>query len=152
MNILFLGTGPNWFSSGRASEFHKRAKRLGGRNWRCLPMLYIAPTCLIDFPRTGCIQMKRHDVDRNQVEHLLVTHSHHDHFDSASIAAEILRPDGLRHVYGNEVVCRKVRLALENAKLPAGSGIHLLKPLQERMAGDLKVIPLKANHCWVNQD
>lgn len=152
MNFIFLGTGtPDFFCENSASEFHTRAKRAGGRNWRYPSMLYIEPDCLIDFSRKGVSQIKRAGIRREDIKHLLITHSHDDHFDAESIADELEMAGGLRHVYGNEIVCKELCLALKERKLSADSSVHILKPFHEITIGDMKVIPLKANHCLVNE-
>lgn len=153
MRIRFLGTGgPDGFHRGGAGEFHERARQLGGRNWRRPSVLYIAPDSLIDFSRVGPTQLKLWGIDRDRIENLLITHSHDDHFDPQTIATELARPGGLRQVYGNEVVCRKLHRVMKERGLHLESAVHLLEPFHEVDVGRLRVIPVKANHCWLSED
>ncbi len=153
MWIRFLGTGgPDGFYRGGAGVFHEQARRLGGRNWRRPSALYVAPDCLIDFSRACPAQLRRFGIQRGRIKRLLITHSHDDHFDPQAIVAEMARRDGVCDVYGNEIVCRKLGQVMEDKGLRMGAAVHLLKPFHEVAVGGLRVIPVKANHCWTNDE
>ena len=153
MHIKFLGTGtPDFFGDSSVSKFHRRARHRGGRNWRYPSMLWLAPGVLIDFSRVAPVQMKRAGVNRDRAEQLLLTHSHDDHFDAAAIVGELLRPAGLKQVYGNEVVCGRLRQALAGTGLSPDSTVRVIAPHEPCRVGPLTVTALRANHCWINAE
>ena len=104
MKITFLGTGaaegiPAVYSR---TEFAQRVRREGGPDLRTRSSIRIGDHHQIDFSPDNFWQMHRCDLDMYDVEHLLITHSHEDHFQYDQIIAKEM-PDGTNgkplHIY-----------------------------------------------------
>jgi phosphoribosyl 1,2-cyclic phosphate phosphodiesterase len=88
--ITFLGTGaaegvPPPYSR---SPFALRVRREGGRNLRTRSSIRIGDHHQIDLSPDYFWQMHRCDTDMYDVEHLLISHSHEDHFVFDQVVAK----------------------------------------------------------------
>jgi phosphoribosyl 1,2-cyclic phosphate phosphodiesterase len=95
MRLTFLGTGaaegvPPVY--GRTA-FHERVRREGGADLRTRSSLRIGDHHQIDFSPDNFWQMHRNATDMYDVQHLLVSHSHEDHFDFGQVVSKEM-PDG----------------------------------------------------------
>jgi len=104
----------------------------------------------IDFPPDTYLHVLKYGLDLSRLEHLLITHSHSDHFYPQDMAlrrepfAHLKEPLAL-HVYGDQYV----REGLENEgllKWPDKIVFHQVEAFVPFVAGDMEVIPLKADH------
>ena len=111
MKITYLGTAaaegvPAMFCNCPTCQ---AAKKLGGRELRSRSQIIIDNTLGVDFPPDAFYHALRFGVDLSAIGHLLVTHSHMDHFYAHDF---ILRgykysyqhTSPVLHIYGNEQV------------------------------------------------
>ena len=110
MKILFLGTGaaegvPAMYCT---CEVCNEVRRRGGREYHTRSQLIIDKKVGIDFPPDAYYRSLRYGVELSSIEHLLITHSHMDHFYAHDF---ILRGykytktlQAPLHIYGNEEV------------------------------------------------
>lgn len=83
----FLGTGAGDFKGiykrGSDGKYGTEARDPDPRNIRQASALYIAPDILIDFYNLS--QLEVHSVPKELIRHLLITHTHWDHFQPVLI-------------------------------------------------------------------
>ncbi|MBN2984694.1 MBL fold metallo-hydrolase [Cohnella algarum] len=151
MKIHFLGTAaaegfPNAFCR---CEFCGKARKLGGRNIRTRSSAIVDDTIKFDYSPDSYMQALRDGIDFGAIEHLLVTHTHSDHFNAYDLEC---RREGIAHglehplhIYGNDAVMHHTRAAI--GRFEGGRfAFHLLRPFETFDAGDAKVTPLLADH------
>jgi len=90
MEGIFLGTSaaeaiPAVFCR---CEYCRRSKASGGKNIRSRSSFRVDSRHQIDFSPDYFYQMMKHGIDAHDLEHLLITHTHQDHFDIAEILAK----------------------------------------------------------------
>jgi len=127
---------------------------------------------LIDFPSEIAVQAERHNVSLPEVEHLLVTHSHGDHWfpyllrwrSRSSIPCEVgASPDvsvggarftelPLLHVYGNSAVEAVLKRELGDRLNDYEIEFHPIHVGQEFAVGDFGVSAVAANHDVGRED
>lgn len=107
---------------------------------------------LIDFPGDSYLHQLQHNLDFNQVEHLLLTHWHGDHLYGEDLA---LRMSGygqnlpkVLHVYGSAFVKQFYDRAFElEGRFDESRLIyHTLIPYEETLVGPYRVCPIPAQH------
>jgi phosphoribosyl 1,2-cyclic phosphate phosphodiesterase len=171
MLLRFLGTSAGELYPGlwcRCSNC-QRAREGTDRDRRQSAALAVAPngqddpTVLIDFPSEIADQCRRHRVDLTRLEHLLVTHSHGDHWfpyllrwrmrpavlsETPSIerGGPRFTPLPLLHVYGNEAVEAILRRELGSDLTPYEIAFHPVAGGDRFQVGELDVTALPANH------
>lgn len=118
MKIQYLGTAaaegiPAVFCT---CDICKKALKLGGKNIRTRSQALIDDRLLIDLPPDSYWHAIQYQINMSEIESLLVTHSHQDHFYPLEL---ILRaepyahnPKGCLNVYGNSNVKRLYEIAL----------------------------------------
>ncbi len=161
MKITYLGTAA---AEGVPAMFCncptcKEARRLGGKELRTRTQMIIDDTLGIDFPPDAYAHAVQFNVDLSAIEHLLVTHSHMDHFYAHDFilrgykyASEMTAP--ILHIYGNEEVgkvfleCtrREIREDVKES-LP----MSVLKPFLPQKIGGYTVTALPAVHSKVER-
>lgn len=151
MKIHFLGTAaaegfPNAFCR---CELCTKARRLGGKNIRTRASAIVDNTIKFDYSPDSYMQALRDDIDFSILEHLLVTHTHSDHFNAydlecrrIGIAHSLQHP---LHIYGNSLVMHHTRTAIGRFE-GERFAFHLLQPFRTFMAGEARVTPLLADH------
>ena len=82
MEIQYLGTAaaeglPALFCD---CETCRRARDIGGKEVRTRTQSLVDGKILLDFPPDTYAHALRHSLRLGQIQHLLVTHSHMDHF------------------------------------------------------------------------
>lgn len=157
MEIQYLGTAaaeglPALFCS---CETCKRARELGGRELRSRTQSIVDGKLLIDFPPDTYIHAQRESLQLGEIQHLLVTHSHMDHFFPVEL---IHRHEhfghhakGMLHVYGNEAVEKSFydAVLIDRFKVhPLDEAVRFvrLEPFGDFWAGGYHVIPIPADH------
>ncbi|MDR1024606.1 MAG: hypothetical protein LBL56_02685 [Treponema sp.] len=153
MELRYMGTGaaegiPATFCS---CPVCREAAGRGGREIRTRSQALLDGKILFDFPPDAYAHYLAYRFDLPAIEHILVTHSHMDHFFPKEFE---LRSEGfvptalpLLHIYGND----KVEQALL-AALPQGDQgrhklhFHRLNPFERIDAGGYAVTPLLAKH------
>lgn len=132
------------------------AKRAGGKSIRTLSQAMIDDALLIDLPADTRMHLLQHGVSLDGLEHLLVTHTHTDHYVPnqldvrGGVFARDMRADKL-YIYGNADVKRIfdgifslvpiAETVRERIEFPA------VAPYVEFTAGKYRVLPLPAKHA-----
>lgn len=147
MNIHFLGTAAaeGWPAVFCQCQACKKARIKGGKNIRTRSSVLINNRYLVDFPPDTFVRAIRDGIDLGQIEHILITHSHHDHFYPEDL---LMRTKPYAHflakelkIWGNKVVIDKI----SDNKIDTISATRVY-PNQKFQAGELEVLPLRANH------
>ncbi len=149
MKLQYLGTAaaegvPAFFCG---CEHCRYAQRVGGVELRTRSGAMVDDALKIDFGPDTLAHAYRYGLDFSYLEHVLITHSHEDHFTPADIA---YRRRGFSHppedaaplkVYGNRVVCDAI-----DAMRIEGIESRLMIPFEPVRAGAWTVTALKAIH------
>jgi len=149
MKIQFLGTAaaegiPAFFCACKHCEY---ARRVGGKEKRTRSGALIDDVLKIDFCPDTLHHIYAYDLNFSRLEHVLVTHSHGDHFAPHDLAT---RRKGFSHpplgtlpltVYGNEQVCAE----MDQYKVPDIRTRRLI-PFETIQIRDYRVTPLPAVH------
>jgi len=153
MKIKFLGTAaaeamPALFCD---CENCRRARELGGRNYRTRSQTVIDEDLMIDLPSDTLCHIWQYNIDLLKIKHLLITHTHSDHFYPTEL--NWLRGNGYSHppkdwygitVYGNEHVGNGLKDILDSSD---GKVKYCkLKPFIPVKIGDYTVTALNALH------
>lgn len=153
MRLQYLGTAasegwPGIFCDCRLCE---EARRLGGKNIRTRSQAMLDNRLLLDFPPDTYHHMLTNGLRFYQVEHILITHSHSDHFYADDLyhrmppfAVNRLKP---LTIYGN----RAVKAAYENCDSAADVAAEIMafvcvEAFETYEIGAYSVTPLPANH------
>lgn len=166
----FLGTSAGeqypgvWCNCSYCAE----SRRLGGRNIRRNSAAHIAPNILIDFPPSIPDQAREWGVSLPDIEHLLVTHVHEDHFcpwylrwrylpkdrvlppKGTEMGPLFSRPKPLQ-LYGNKSVIDKARAWVGDDEKAHGLKLHLVAPDVRVDADGFSFVPVLANHDLAKQ-
>ncbi len=157
MEIQYLGTAaaeglPALFCS---CETCQRARKAGGKEVRTRTQSIVDGKILIDFPPDTYTHALNHSLQLGQIQHLLITHSHMDHFFPVEL---IHRHEhfghnakGMLHVYGNEAVEKAFydAVLIDRFKVhPLDEAVKFvrLEPFADFMADDYHIIPIPADH------
>lgn len=154
MKIFFLGTGaaegiPALFCRcGVCSEAHKR----GGKNKRTRSTVVINDFLKIDLPPDTLAHVHNYSdrLDLANLQHLLFTHSHDDHFAVREL--QYLSPnfaphrDAPLHVWGTGSLLQIMQKEMAHFFEEAPLCFCPLIPFMETKVGSLHVTPLMARH------
>ena len=153
MRVFFLGTGaaegfPALFSR---TPINLEALRRGGKNLRLRSGILLDDAVRVDLCPDALAQVHRYpERDLTSIQHLLLTHTHDDHFAvrelqylSCNFAPDRELP---LHVWGTNQALTK--LSAETAHFFEEPPLHYrtLTPFQEVKIGSLFVTPLTAHH------
>lgn len=152
MNLQLNGTGasegfPSLFCS---CPYCQEARKLGGKNIRHRTSSCIDGRILIDFSADTFSSCAQHKVDLSQIHHLIVTHSHADHFSPVDL--HYLLPPFCDHphplnIYGNAAVHQKLlNEHKENPGLLSHISFYELKAGEAFWIDDYKIIPVPTLH------
>lgn len=151
VDIHFLGTAaaegfPNAFCRCQACT---RARALGGKNIRTRSSVIVDGILKFDLCPDWYMQALRESIDMGAIRHMLVTHSHSDHFNPYDLEC---RRTGIAHgldhpldVYGNDLVIRQAKQAAAHF-LGDRLQLHRVKPFVPVRMGDYIATPLPADH------
>lgn len=131
----------------------QEARRLKGKNIRTRSQAIIDDKILLDFPGDTYYHALQFDLDLSKVKHVLVTHSHTDHF---SIDDMVFRGLAYAHnmvenkvcVYGNEAV-KKIFERVSQKMLQTIKEYYefvLIKEYEKFFLDGYVVTPLRARH------
>jgi len=150
--IIFLGTAAaeGWPGLFCECEHCSNARASGGRNIRTRASVMIGEKYKVDFPPDTFMQMLREGLDLSKLEYLFITHEHADHFCLAELCWRFppfahIKDGRILNVYGNSIVAQAmegVRDVMEKSNIL----VHCVKPFEIFDAGEMKVIPLPADH------
>jgi phosphoribosyl 1,2-cyclic phosphate phosphodiesterase len=158
MKIQYIGTAaaeafPSIFCH---CDCCNRSRRAGGKNIRGRSGVVINDTLIVDFPPDIYFQSLKFDIDLGNIENMVITHTHLDHFAVNELMMRDLDcfahlPDGKEFInlYGN----RNVSLELYEMMNKEFGNINRkfvryteAKPFKPFFVGDVKVTPLPARH------
>lgn len=157
MELQYLGTAAaeGWPALFCSCDICKRARRTGGKELRTRTQALLDETILIDFPPDTYTHALQYKLQLGKLRHLLVTHSHMDHFFPVELIHRHEHfghgAQGMLHVYGNEAVEK----AFYDAVLIDRFRVHPLddavrfvtvKPFEDFMADGYHIIPVPADH------
>lgn len=164
--MMFLGTGaaegiPAMFCQ---CNYCSRVRKNGrGKNFRTRSSFRIDSRHQIDFSPDCFYQMTDYGLDIYELEHLLITHSHDDHFSFMEILTResavpenskplyiYMHTNGIRWV--KEVILNYVTKKDELTRLLDKYRFVHVDYFQTFKAGDIEVISLKANHKGFGRD
>lgn len=158
MKIQILGSGggegyPALFCGCAHCNLARKAK---GKSLRSLSQTLIDDKLLIDLPPDTHMHFMQNGVNFGEIEHVLVTHVHDDHYcpnlfsTRGTDFAPVLGCEKL-HVYGNADVERLFngyyKLFPIRNEIRKNIVFHTLQPFESVNIGGYKVTPLKANHA-----
>lgn len=157
MEIQYLGTAAaeGWPALFCDCEICHRAREEGGKELRTRTQSLIDGKILIDFPPDTYTHALRHSLNLGKVQHLLVTHSHMDHFFPVELIHRHEHfghnAEGMLHVYGNEAVEKGFydAVLIDRFKVhPLDDSVKFirLEPFAEFDAGGYHIIPVPADH------
>lgn len=157
MEIQYLGTAaaeglPALFCE---CETCRKARDAGGKEIRTRTQAVVDGEILIDFPPDTYTHALSYDLRLGQIQHLLVTHSHMDHFFPVEL---IHRHEhfghnakGMLHVYGNAAVEKAFydAVLIDRFRVhPLDDAVRFIKiePFAGFMASGFHIIPVPADH------
>lgn len=157
MELQYLGTAAaeGWPALFCSCEICKRAKKVGGKELRTRTQALLDQTILIDFPPDTYAHALRDALQLGEIRHLLITHSHMDHFFPTEL---IHRHEhfghgakGMLHVYGNEAVEKAFYDAVLIDRFrahPLDEAVRFVKvePFADFTADGYHIIPVAADH------
>lgn len=150
MKIQYLGTAagegvPGLFCN---CDKCKMARKLGGKNLRARTQAVIDDDLLVDYSPDTYMNAVRFGVDLSKIKHLLITHTHLDHFAPAELelrgkgyADKMAEP--ILTVYGTNAVGEKLKTGAENLQTIEFVELKLFEPTK---VGDYTVTALPAIH------
>ena len=153
MNLFFLGTGaaeglPGLFCDCRICA---HARENGGRNKRFRTGVLIDGVVRIDLPPDSLAQVQAYpELRLCNLEHLLFTHTHDDHFAAREL--QYLSPNfapertKLLHVWGTEFCLERIRTVMGRFFEPAPLALCAVEPFQTYPVAHLSVMPITAHH------
>ena len=157
MEIQYLGTAaaeglPALFCD---CEICRKARNTGGKEVRTRTQSIVDGKILIDFPPDTYTHALNYSLQLGKIQHLLVTHSHMDHFFPVEL---IHRHEhfghnakGMLYVYGNETVEKAFydAVLIDRFKVhPLDEAVKFvrLKPFDDFTADGYHIIPVPADH------
>lgn len=153
MRVLFLGSAAaeGWPGLFCTCEACREARRRGGRNIRRRTSYAINADTLVDFGPDIYWQSIRFGIDLARIRHLLVTHSHEDHFAPAELR---FRREGFSRVsdimcfYGNRRVLERLAAEVPDTTEELKLRLEPMHPGRRISAADgLTVTALEAQHA-----
>lgn len=157
MEIQYLGTAAaeGWPALFCDCEICRRAREVGGKELRTRTQSLVDGKILIDFPPDTYTHALNYSLELGQVQHLLISHSHMDHFFPVELVHRHEHfghnAKGLLNVYGNEAV-EKVfydAISIDRFKVhPLDDAVKFirLEPFADFMADGYHIIPVPADH------
>ncbi len=157
MEIQYLGTAaaeglPALFCD---CETCRKARVAGGKEVRTRTQAVVDRRVLIDFPPDTYAHALSYSLKLGQIQHLLITHSHMDHFFPVEL---IHRHEhfghntkGMLYVYGNAAVEKAFydAVLIDRFKVhPLDNAVRFirLEPFADFMADGYHIIPIPADH------
>lgn len=157
MEIQYLGTASaeGWPALFCDCEICKRARKIGGKELRTRTQALVDKKILIDLPPDTYMHSLMYSLQLGQVRHLLITHSHMDHFFPVELIHRHEHfghyAEGILRVYGNEAVEKTFYDAVLIDRFqvhPLDDAVRFvrLEPFAGFMADGYHIIPVPADH------
>ncbi|WP_182302306.1 MBL fold metallo-hydrolase [Cohnella cholangitidis] len=154
MKVRFLGTAafegiPALFCG---CELCKKAKKLGGKEFRTRTSVMLDDDVKIDFPPDTLTHMFRDGFDLDKVKTILFTHSHSDHLYAEDMVTRLpgyaKSEDRPIRVYGNDITLAKIRQTFEANQGARGKfELHRVRAYERlELEPSVFAVPLLAAH------
>ncbi len=157
MELKYLGTAAaeGWPGIYCKCDFCEQAKAKGGKNIRTRSQAVIDDFLLIDLPPDTYMHMLQDGLKMPLIEHVLITHSHQDHFYPEDL---LFRCNGFAHgitapltIYGNPTVINKLNvyrksMSVQEKNLQTRIRWIELKPFETTQINQYRITPLLASH------
>jgi len=154
MKIKYLGTAASegWPALFCHCEPCNKAMELGGKNIRTRQQAIINDDLMFDLGPDTFMHMIEHKFDLSNIETLLVTHSHCDHWIPLELS---MRGDVYAYnmgkpvmtVYGNDVICNDlINRRRDYNDINDSVAIRHILPFEPFKAGKYTVTALRGNH------
>ncbi len=158
MKIRYMGTAaaegiPAVFCQCNLCRY---ARQYGGKDKRTRSQSLVNDDLLIDFPPDSYMHYQLYNFDLPQIENLLVTHNHTDHFYATDLEMRcepLAHPEPkVMHVYSNSTV-----RDMFYARMPKKYNVTnkydfcVIEPYKTYQVGNYKVTPMLAQHDKTQQ-
>jgi phosphoribosyl 1,2-cyclic phosphate phosphodiesterase len=150
MRIQYLGTAagegiPGLFCN---CDVCKKMRKLGGKNLRARTQAVIDGDMLIDYSPDTYFNCLRFGIDLSKIKHLLITHTHLDHFAPAELELRgkgyaVKMSEPILTVYGTKAVGEKLKKCADNLQTIEFVELKLFEPTK---IDDYTVTALPAVH------
>jgi phosphoribosyl 1,2-cyclic phosphate phosphodiesterase len=163
MEVLFLGTGA---AEGIPAVYCRcpycaRVRERGGRDLRTRSALRIGERYQIDFNADTASQIQQEKLDLFALEHILITHTHDDHFQFEEIVKKslaLVKNENPLHVYLSvpaklyfdsivHVFTAQLEDEADEATFWACYPVHALQFFERYSIGELEVETVKGSHA-----
>lgn len=157
LEIQYLGTAAaeGWPALFCNCEICKRARAVGGKELRTRTQTVVDQKILIDFPPDSYTHALNYSLQLGKVQHLLVTHSHMDHFFPVELIHRHEHfghhAEGMLHIYGNEAVEKAFydAVLIDRFKVhPLDEAVRFVRlaPFADFTADGYHIVPVPADH------
>lgn len=157
MKLHFLGTAAaeGWPALFCKCDNCERARKTKGKNYRSRAQVLIDDKLMMDFGPDSFYHMMKYDLDFSEVEQVLLTHSHTDHFYSTELILRALpyaydRDQNKMTVYGNEkchwMFLRTLETEDDSQNMRNCVGFEEIRAFQTFSIPGYEITPLKAVH------
>lgn len=156
MDIQYLGTAASegWPALFCTCSACNKARKLGGRNIRTRSQCIIDNDLLIDMPADTYLHMLKYNLNFSCIQHILITHSHEDHFYPEDIIMKVppysnALPNHPLYIHGNQVIVDKLKQIMKHNQISCENRYIVPmyhSPFETFVAGDYQVTPLLADH------
>ena len=157
MELQYLGTAAaeGWPALFCECDICKRARQVGGKELRTRTQSIVDGRLLIDFPPDTYTHALSYSLQLGQIQHLLVTHSHMDHFFPVELIHRHEHfghnAEGMLRVYGNEAVEKAFydAVLIDRFRVhPLDEAVRFVRlaPFADFMADGYHIIPVPADH------
>jgi phosphoribosyl 1,2-cyclic phosphate phosphodiesterase len=154
MKIQYYGTAAaeGWPGVFCRCEFCIEAAHRGGKDLRTRSQALIDDVLLVDYPPDSYCHMLRYGLKLPEIQHLIVTHSHEDHFYPLDFSQRRTglceNLDGVLHIYGNNKVGELLKKATSKYEknFKESLSFHPLEEFKAVSVGSHSVTPLRARH------
>jgi len=159
--IRFLGTGAGDYHCDSHSqcddEYCGRSLKLGGRNIRHSPSLFVSSDTIVDFGEGTAGQLATYNIPADSIQNLFISHSHYDHFypekvlDFASGFSHPLNVYGSAAAGGALAFAASHRWDASTKRVTADSRpnnctFHQLTPGTPMVVGNTEIVPVLSSH------
>jgi phosphoribosyl 1,2-cyclic phosphate phosphodiesterase len=152
MKLHYLGTAaaegiPGVFCACAACE---EARKKRGKNLRTRSQALLDGKILLDFPPDSYIHSLSGALDLPAIRHLLITHSHMDHFFPEELQMRqpvfVASPPETLNIYGNRTVEAALEALREREHTAPSNTFTYARPFEPLNPAGYRVIPLPALH------
>ena len=152
MKLQYLGTAaaeaiPSIFCG---CEDCQKSRRLGGRNIRTRAQALLDDRLMLDFGPDNIAHLMTYSIDMNDIEAVLITHIHEDHFYPEQFeylrqGFAAVREDKVFSFYGSEDILAPLAQEVERAQHHCLKTVAL-QPFETMDIAGYRVTPLPADH------